>query len=329
MKENTNWIVKPSNKSLIIKDKDKKLIRVIYANARISLKDIGKKLHLSKVAVHNRLKNLEKKGIISGYSCLINFSKLGFSTYQIGIKTNMSLEEKEEYIKKIQDSGCVSQILKLAGGKWDFLIRVSSQEKTLNKVLDLIKDSKIQEEDILKIEGLFAHIDDEKEFSLIEKYENSLTKVDINLLLQLAKNSRQSIAELSSKLKISSQTIITKIKKFQQDKIIISFPTEYNPLIYGDEGYLFVITTKKRAMQNNLSTQLAKVNSVGVFTNLQNPNIISYHVISGLNELKNIEKTLQPFINEIRNYEFIRIEEQSLYKFFPDEVYKILVKESS
>ncbi len=326
MKNNINWVVKPTDKRLIVKDRDKKLIRVIYANARMSLKDIGKKLHLSKVAIYNRLKNLEEKEIITGYSCLINFSKLGFSTYQIGIKTNMSLEEKEDYLKKIQDCRHVNQVLRLAGGKWDFLIRVLSQEKHLNKALDLIKDSKIQEEDILKIEGLFAHVGEDKEFSLIEKTEKDLSNEEINLLLQLAKNSRQSVVELSTKTKISPQTIVSKIKKFQQSRIIISFPTEYNPLIYGDEGYLLVITTKNRSVQNNLSSQLAKINSVGVFTNLQNPNIISFHVISGLNELKNVEKTLQPFINEVRNYEFIRIEEQSLYNFFPDEVYKILIK---
>lgn len=328
MENSINWVAKPTEKSLIVKDKDKKLIRIIYANARMSLKDIGKKLHLSKVAVHNRLKNLEKKEIITGYSCLINFSKLGLSTYQIGIKTNMSIEEKRDYLKKVQDCGYVSQVLKLAGGKWDFLIRLLSEEKNLNKTLDLIKDSKIQEEDILKIERLFAQIDEEKEFSLIEKTEEALSNEEVNLLLQLAKNSRQGIVELSTKIKMSSQTIISKIKKFQQNKVIISFPTEYNPLIYGDEGYLLIVTTKNRAIQNNLSKQLAKVNSAGVFTNLQNPNIISFHVISGLNELKNIEKTLQPFINDIRIYEFIRIEEQSLYNFFPDGVYKNLLREA-
>ena len=155
-----------------------------------------------------------------------------------------------------------------------------------------------------------------------------MSNEEINLLLQLAKNSRQGIVELSTKIKMSYQTIISKIKKFQLDKLIISFPTEYNPLVYGDEGYLLIVTTKNRAVQNNLSKQLAKVNSAGVFTNLQNPNIISFHIISELNELKNIEKVLQPFINEIRNYEFIRIEEQSLYHFFPNAVYKNLLRGS-
>jgi DNA-binding Lrp family transcriptional regulator len=324
MNNNINWVAKPADKGIIVKDK--KLIRIIYANSRMPLKDIGKKLHLSKVAAYNRLKNLEKRKVITGYSCLINFSKLGFSTYQIGIKTNMNLEEKENYIKKIQDCGYVSQVLKLAGGKWDFLIRILSQEKDLNKILDLVKDSKIQEEDILKINGLFAHIDGEKEFSLMEKRENALSDSEIELLLQLAKNSRQSVVDLSTKIKVSPKTIINKINKFQQDKIIISFPTEYNPLTYGDEAYLLVITTKNRAIQNALANQLSKINSVGVFTNLQNPNIISFHIISGLNELKNVEKTLQPFINEIRNYEFIRMEEQSIYNFFPDGVYKNLIK---
>lgn len=326
MKENINWMVKPTDVQIKIKEKDKALIRTIYANARMPLKEIGKKLRLSKVAVHNRLKNLEKKKVITGYSCLINFGKLNFSTYQIGVKTGMSLKEKEDYLRRIQDCGYVSQILKLSGAKWDFLIRVTCKEKEFNKVFNVVSDPKIQNEDILSVQKFFAFVEKDEEFSLQTNFAD-LTKQDVNLLIELTRNSRQSVADLSDKIKMSSKTIMGRIKKFKKESIIISFPTEYNPLIYGDEAYLLVLTTKNRKVQGEIAKRLAGTSSTGVFTNFQNPDIISFHVVSNLEDLKKIERILQPFANEIRNHEFVRVEEQTFYNFFPKGIYEELMDE--
>jgi len=324
MKQNTNWVVKPSETKVRIKEKDRELIDIIYSNARLPLKEVGKKLNLSKVAVFNRIKNLEEKGIISGYSCFIDFNKLGFNTYQIGIKTNMTLDQKEKYILKMQKDKFVNQIAKLASGRWDFLIRIISNEEQFNTHFDSLADNHIERIDVLQLyKGYFSRGEDKK-IEFIEKANISFDKQDINLLLELAKDSRQRIVDLATKLKLSTKTVINRIKELQKKKVILSFPTKFNPFIYGTEGHILLITTKTREIQENLSITLSKLNSTGVLTNFQNPNIFSFHIVSSLDDIKKIEGALKPFMDDIKNYEFVKIEEQSLYDFFPKGIYEAL-----
>jgi len=62
---------------------DLKILAEISKNCRTPLSDIAKKVKLTSVAVKNRLKVLEKKGIIAGYSVKINTSFYGFSQYRV------------------------------------------------------------------------------------------------------------------------------------------------------------------------------------------------------------------------------------------------------
>lgn len=325
MENYINWVAKETEHKIKLKEKDLEIVKLMNTNARIPLLELSKKLHISKVAVFNRIKNLEEKGIITGYSCFVDFFKLGFKTYQIGIKTSMTIKEKEEYLERIKDLDFMSQILKLSSSKWDFLIRIILNEEMFNDSLNELSDPNIQTMDILQVNKVIFL--DRNKMQFIEAKTNSVEKLssnEINLILELAKNSRQKIVDLSSKLKKTPKTIMAMIKKLQKKKIILSLITEFNPFVYGTEGYLFVIMTRNREVQENVVKLLVKENSTGALLNFQNPNIISFHVISNLDDLKNLEKTIQPFIDDILSHEFIKVEEQTVYNFFPKGVYENL-----
>nr|WP_321229474.1 Lrp/AsnC family transcriptional regulator [uncultured Psychroserpens sp.] len=59
---------------------DTQILEMLKKNARESFATIGKSVELSAPAVGNRVKQLEEKGIIRGYSLLINHEKLGITT---------------------------------------------------------------------------------------------------------------------------------------------------------------------------------------------------------------------------------------------------------
>ena len=130
----------------------------------------------------------------------------------------------------------------------------------------------------------------------------------------------------STQAVLEGLALLDVVTEFQKEKIIISFVTQINPFIYGSEGYLLIITTKNRKIEEKISSILPKKYSPGELLNFQNPNIISFHVVSNLNELSSIEKSIKPFLNEINNYEFIKIEEQAQYNFFPEGIYKSLIQ---
>ena len=63
------------------------ILRSLNDNARKSFRDIAKELHISLTTVSNRVKMLEKAGIIQGYIPVLNATKLGYDlTAIIGIK---------------------------------------------------------------------------------------------------------------------------------------------------------------------------------------------------------------------------------------------------
>lgn len=58
-------------------DIDFKIIEMLHENAREAFATIGKKVELSAPAVGKRVKQLEEKGVIRGYSLNLNHNKLG------------------------------------------------------------------------------------------------------------------------------------------------------------------------------------------------------------------------------------------------------------
>mgnify|MGYP001570046028 CR=1 FL=1 len=323
-----NWEVGKTEHLLNLSKKDLELIKILRTNSRASLTEIGKELRISKVAVYNRIKNLEKDNILLGYSAYINFSKLGLTTYQIGIKTSMTLTEKEAYIKQLSELPFINQILKLSGGKWDFLVRLISNNEMIVEQLNQISDVRIMDVDIIESQRVFLpHYPKGiiKNENISPIFTGVLDKKIINLLFALAKNSRESIINLSSSVKLSQKTIIKMMKNLNKEGILLNLFAEFNPFVYGNEAYILLITTKKRDKDEKIAAGLAKLDSPGVFLNLQTPNIMSYHLISSLLELKNIEKSLQPYAENIANYELVKLEEQNIYNLFPEPIYRYLL----
>jgi len=59
---------------------DKSILEELQLNARESFSNIGKKVGLSAPAVGKRVRQLEKAGIIKGYSLKLNSDKIGIHT---------------------------------------------------------------------------------------------------------------------------------------------------------------------------------------------------------------------------------------------------------
>ena len=64
--------------SPIIDETDKKIIGLLFEDARMHLSKIGKAVGLSKNAVWTRYENMCKKGVITGSTVQINYKKLGY-----------------------------------------------------------------------------------------------------------------------------------------------------------------------------------------------------------------------------------------------------------
>lgn len=79
-------------------DIDKKILQMLRHNSRESFANIGKKVELSAPAIGKRVKQLEDKSIILGYSLKLNHEKLGVSTKAyINLKIHQSSTVRTAY----------------------------------------------------------------------------------------------------------------------------------------------------------------------------------------------------------------------------------------
>ena len=63
--------------------KDLDIVEILKQNARIPFTDIAKKMRTSEATIRKRVRNLEDKGVIKGYSLVVDPAKLGFNIISI------------------------------------------------------------------------------------------------------------------------------------------------------------------------------------------------------------------------------------------------------
>ncbi len=100
---------------------DKKILRELQTDSRISFTKIAEKIGISTATVSDRVKRLTKEGIICGYTALINTSKLGMVTLITKIKTTQgynSIQEVGEAVAGMAETCCVHHVT----GDFDLIV---------------------------------------------------------------------------------------------------------------------------------------------------------------------------------------------------------------
>jgi Lrp/AsnC family transcriptional regulator for asnA, asnC and gidA len=102
---------------------DKILLNGLMQNARMSINQLSKQVGISGAAVHQRIKKLEKSGLIEGSQITINPKQLGYTTLAfVGIYLD----------KAMNNPSAVSQLKKIneviechyTTGDWSVLVKI-------------------------------------------------------------------------------------------------------------------------------------------------------------------------------------------------------------
>lgn len=114
---------------------DEKILKNLMVDARLSARQLGLKLGISTVTVLSRIKKLEKKKIIQGYTAIIDHEKLGYSLTTIIeiIAKNDKIVNIEEEISKFENVCGVYDIT----GSTDTLIIAKFKER--NELSNFVK----------------------------------------------------------------------------------------------------------------------------------------------------------------------------------------------
>ena len=88
---------------------DVKILKILMTDARLSSRQIATKCGVSIGTVLSRIKKMERKGIITGYSAVVNHEKLG---YELTVVTEITVSkgrllEMENEIARLPNVCCV------------------------------------------------------------------------------------------------------------------------------------------------------------------------------------------------------------------------------
>lgn len=104
---------------------DQTLIMLLQHNAKLTTKQLAVKLHLSKTAVYERIKKLEKQGVISNYVAVIDKERIDRSFVVLcHIKL---IQHSHEYLTKFEnDVVKLDEVLECynVSGEYDYILKV-------------------------------------------------------------------------------------------------------------------------------------------------------------------------------------------------------------
>ena len=104
---------------------DKKILEILQENAMMTAKEMAEKLSLTTTPIYERIKKLQKTGIIKKYIALLDADLLGKSILvfmNITIKDHHS-EKRNEFVKQMEQLDAVMEFYHTSGS-FDFLVKV-------------------------------------------------------------------------------------------------------------------------------------------------------------------------------------------------------------
>lgn len=116
---------------------DRTILEILQQNGRISVADLARQIHLSQPAVHNRIKRLEKAGIIQKYVALVDREAAGYDLLCF-IRVTVQPHTHEHFAAWSEKVGALPQVqecYRMAGG-CDLMLRVMVKDhRALDKFI--------------------------------------------------------------------------------------------------------------------------------------------------------------------------------------------------
>jgi Lrp/AsnC family transcriptional regulator, leucine-responsive regulatory protein len=135
--------------------KDLLILALLQQNARITVKEIAEKIHLSTTPVHERIRRMETNGVIKQYATLLDHTKVNKNLMVI---CYVSLKEHNKnagtkFIKAIQLLNEVIECYSISG-EFDFLLKVLCAD--MNTYYDFHVNKLSQLENVGHVQSTFV-----------------------------------------------------------------------------------------------------------------------------------------------------------------------------
>ena len=110
-------------------EKDYAILRLLQENARITIKEISTRVHLSTTPVHERIKRMEESGVIKQYATLVDHTRVkkGLMVICYVSLKQHSKNAGDKFIKTIRELNEVIECYSISG-EFDFMLKVVCED---------------------------------------------------------------------------------------------------------------------------------------------------------------------------------------------------------
>src|SRR5665647_2930086 len=141
--------------AITLDKKDLLILRLLQENARITIKEISGKVHLSTTPVHERIKRMEDSGVIKQYATLVDHTKVNKGLIVI---CYVSLKEHSKnagmkFIKTMHELNEVVECFSISG-EFDFMLKVVCED--MNTYYDFHINKLSQIENMGHVQSIFV-----------------------------------------------------------------------------------------------------------------------------------------------------------------------------
>ena len=141
--------------SIPLDAKDLAILKLLQENARITIKEISDKMHLSTTPVHERIKRMEEAGVIKQYATLVDHTKVKKGLMVI-CYVSLNLHNKNagaKFIRTIQEMNEVIECYNISG-EFDFMLKVV--EENMDAYYDFHVNKLSQLENMGNVQSVFV-----------------------------------------------------------------------------------------------------------------------------------------------------------------------------
>ncbi|MCL5430651.1 MAG: Lrp/AsnC family transcriptional regulator [Candidatus Marsarchaeota archaeon] len=320
--------------------KDKRILYVLGANARIPINKIAKKVGLSRDSVKYRIDGYRKDGVLRGTVTNVDIARFGYTAYHIFIKLNNPSKEAERIVRDVISPMPFVRAALWFFGAYDLEIAVIARSlvefdnimvEILSHMGKFIGDYEISIIMNYYVPGYFPksffeelRLKNDTFYITKQKEPYSLDKKDLKIIRKIANDARMPSIEISKSLGMSQDAVGYRIKRMSESGIISFKPViNYSSIGYTVHVLLFnvlpldEVTEKKiHSFFSNSEGILWATKTVGRF------NILTYACTKTNTELQNIiNKLRDEFPEKIKNYEILLASKEYKYTYAPECIF--------
>ena len=114
---------------------DRKILELLQTDAHLTMQEIGQQINLSKTPVHERIKRLEREGVIDRYVTILNKKKVGnllmvYCQVTLDRQTRDAFSDFDTAVRQLPEVMECNRV----SGTFDYLLKIVSHDmETYNR----------------------------------------------------------------------------------------------------------------------------------------------------------------------------------------------------